>query len=225
MAVLKNSLDGGTNATAISTGNSGGVSGDAFGLANGSAVYSNTHAHSGTLAARFPLNTLCTLGWDIATTDLYTRHYLWAQVNAAQTLILLWASSGASGSSRGRLEMAADGTLLVGNASGSTTSLGATPVTLNQWVRIECRFSTTTGCEARLYNSADSDVIAASATHASSMGSSVGSLQFRNGGAESQDAWLDDIAISTDGWLGPAVDPAPRPPLVARTAVHRASRW
>lgn len=225
MAVKRNSFDGGTNTTAISTGNSGGVSGDAFDAISGTPAFSNTHAHSGTLAARFPPSALSRLNFNITTNDIYTRQYVWLQANVAQTLLLLTDAANAGGSSTGRISMLAGGTLEVGNASGSVTSLGATVVTLNQWVRIEGRFSTTTGCEARLYNSADSDVPSASATHATSIVGAVGSIGFRNGGTDTLDEWVDDIAFDTATWLGAAVDPAPRPPLSVPTAVHRASRW
>lgn len=53
MAVSTNSFEGGTNAVAVSTANSGGASGSAFNAATTGLAFSNTRAHGGTLSCTF----------------------------------------------------------------------------------------------------------------------------------------------------------------------------
>src|SRR5215467_10547633 len=56
MTSLVNSAEGGTNGTTVSTGNSGGASGNAFDAlltTNATVAYDNAHAHSGALSVKF----------------------------------------------------------------------------------------------------------------------------------------------------------------------------
>lgn len=223
MAIKKNSFDGGTNNTTISTGNSGGLSGDALEYVNGSPAYSNTQAHSGTLSCRFPASAFTAIGYELAAAMFWVRFYCWLPQNRAESLFRLWTSAGASGSYRGGIDTKVNGNLDL--LCGGTTVNVSGAITLNQWVRIEAMFSTTGGASVQVYNTADSGTPSATASTATNLASSVVTQELIRLSTTTAISYFDDFAVSTDGPIGPAVDPAPRKPLHIPTAVHRASRW
>jgi hypothetical protein len=139
-----NSLNGGTNAAAIITANSGGASGSAFNKTVGTPQYSNTNVYGGTgLAANNgAAGGDCHVDWLALNTvgdALYLRLYLyWAGAIGAATFKPLMAVLGPGG---------VISKVWLGNSSlrfrigtGNTTNAAAianvaTPA--NQWVRLE----------------------------------------------------------------------------------------
>lgn len=223
MTVLANTFDGGTDGVTITTGNSGGLSGDALGYVAGSPVFSNTQAHSGTLSARFPASSFAALGYELAATELWLRVYVWLPNHAAEALIRLWDAVDASGGYLGGIDTKVNGNLDL-RCGGATVNM-AGAVALNQWVRIEARFSTTTGAEAWLYNDADGSTPTATASTASNMFATSNTQELIRFSGTTAFSYFDDLKVSNEGPIGPAVDPMARPMLTAMTAVHRASRW
>ncbi|TYB69750.1 hypothetical protein FXF51_06190 [Nonomuraea sp. PA05] len=224
MATLRNNFNGGSNGTEITTGNSGGVSGDAVQHIVGAPTFSNTQAHSGTLSCATVASDFSGVGFELAGATFWVRFYAYLTQHVAGSLLRLWDNVDASGAYQGGIETKANGFLdLV--CGGATVNVAGAAVTLNQWVRVEAMFSTTNGASAQLYNSSDSGTVSASASTASDLGGTCRTQEILRPSDVTVVQYFDDFAVSTDGPLGPAVDPAPRPTLVAATAVHRASRW
>jgi hypothetical protein len=224
MTVLRNSFNGGTNTTVITTGNSGGTSGDALQLVSGSPTFSTTQSHSPSLSCQFPATAITTIGYQMSATTLWVRVYAYLGSHHAMGLLRLWSNTGAGGSFLGGISTKANGNLDL-NSNGTIVDVSAAAVALNQWIRIEAMFSTTGGASVELYNSADSGTPSATASMATNMPSACLTQELIRLSAVTTPTFFDDIAVSDQGPLGPAVDPAPRPPLIAATAIHRASRW
>lgn len=222
MTVKRNTFDGGTNTTVITEGNSGGLSGDALQYVNNSPTFSNAQAHSGTLSCATQVSTFTAIGFELSATTCWVRFYAYLTQHAAASLLRLWDTVNASGSFRGGLNTKVNGQLDL-LCAGTTVDVSGAALTLNQWIRIEAMFSTTLGASVALYNSADSGTPSATSSTATNMGGSCVTQELTRSLAVVQ--YFDDFAVSDEGAIGPAVDPAPRPPLVMPTAVHRASRW
>lgn len=223
MTTLKNSFEGGSNGTTITEGNSGGASGDALGFVTGSPTYSNTHAHSGSLSAKITASSGGSLAFEANVTNFWVRFYCWLQANETSSLFRIWSATDTAGSILGAINT--DGAGGFNFFSDLTQVNLAGPMSLNQWVRIEAYWSTTGGAELRLYNSADSGTATGSVSTATNITSACLTQEARRSAGLSNDSWYDDLAVSTDGWIGPAVDQPPRAPLTSRTAVHRAASW
>ncbi len=225
MTTLRNSFEGGTNGAGIAVGNSGGASGDALSFLSGSPTFSNAHAKSGSLAASLPGGSFSALGYNLAGTDIWVRYYLWVTSNSdTHTLVDVNDTAAAAGTQLGSVDITAAEALTLRCSGGSTTLTG--PMALNQWVRLEARWSRTTGAEVRLYNNADSDTPTGSVTLANNVSAAAASVRVRHDGVTLATFYVDDYAASTDGWIGPAVDVPPRPPLIRPLlAAQRASRY
>ncbi|MFG3439941.1 hypothetical protein ACGF0J_22060 [Nonomuraea sp. NPDC047897] len=206
-----NSLDGGTNGVTISTGNSGGGSGNAFDSIAGSPRFSNAQTHSGSLSAFNPTAGVdCHMDWASVTQsgDVFcARFYLYlvsAPSSTQRTFVLLGPGGVVSA------------VWLFNNRImriylGFSTSVAAqltTPVPTGQWCRVELRWSIDAGGngtgEIWLYTDPDS------ATHADYAISST--LTWPSGKPSSaewhlqRDAggywYLDDLAVA-DSKIGP----------------------
>lgn len=224
MAFLReNTFEGGTDGVAVSTANSGGASGNAFGEVSGTAfTYSNVQAHLGSLSMRNvnPAGNAYAAftGLGALTGSVYCRFYM--HISAAPVTTHLYAIRVMDDN----FESMAFLRVLTGAAGGFITGTdwlvggvanGSVPVATAQWVRIEFRivYGTTTGeFEWRLYNTADSTTITdtASATGiatAAGTGTGLGDVRlgFVNGVPASPfTVYYDDFAVDTAGWIGPA---------------------
>ncbi|MFB4280858.1 hypothetical protein ACBJ59_36600 [Nonomuraea sp. MTCD27] len=221
---MRNSFNGGTNGVAISEGNSGGLSGDALQHIAGTPTYSITQTHSAPLACATVASNFSGVGYELSASTFWVRFYAYLTQNVAGALLRLWDSSNGGGSYLGGLDTKANGQLDL-RCGGVTVDVTGAAIALNQWIRLEGKFSTTTGAQVELYNSADSGTPSATASTATNLGGSCLTQEIVRPSGVTQVQYFDDFAVSTDGPLGPAVDPAPRPPLIAATAVQRASRW
>lgn len=223
MTLKANNFNGGTDGTTITTGNSGGVSGDALEEVTNSPVFSNTQAHSATLSARFPASSFTGLGFELSATTFWIRFYAWLPQNQNSALVRLWSLANATGSYLGGIGTKANGNLDLFCGGATVDVAGA--IALNQWIRIEAKFSTTTGAEVWLYNSPESGTPTANATTSANMGETCATQELIRSSATTAFSYFDDFAVSNDGLIGPAVDPVVRNPVIAATAVQRASRW
>jgi hypothetical protein len=143
MTLRTNTAEGGTNGTAVTAGNSGGASGDAFGTvsagAGGTIAYSSATAAHGSLSIAFtPASaTLCYVVMnDGATSTSFTaRAYLYLTgLPSAETILL--DVQGAAGGTAARLHLSTTGTLKLVNTAGSVVSSGTQVLALNTWYRI-----------------------------------------------------------------------------------------
>lgn len=223
MTVLRNSFNGGTNTTVITEANSGGASGDALQYVSGSPVFSNTQARSGTLSCRFPASSFTSFAYELSASTVYVRFYAWFPQHRAGDLLLLYTGANAGGTFLAGLGTKVNGNLDLVCGGAIVDVVGA--IALNQWIRVEARFSTTTGAAVEVFNDADSGTSTASASTASNLASAAVTEQLLRATATTDFTYFDDFAVSDEGPIGPAVDSMPRPALIAATAVHRASRW
>lgn len=218
MTLLTNNFGGGTNGTTISTVNSGGASGNAFdsvSISSTSAIiFDSTHAAHGSYSAKYTTGASGTTALTEWTTSLgtqatvYFRLYMFISAGLSPGVRFCRLQSGASHA----------GSLLLTNTTitlsyGSGFTGGATFSTViptSQWFRVEgfVTGSATTGAvSATLYLPQDSTIPVE--TQANTGVNTVGPLAQiwfgqANSAANSGPFWLDDVAASTTGYLGPA---------------------
>lgn len=234
MAQVSNSFNGGTHGTTISTGNSGGSSGNAFDhVDKGSGAYldyDNSPVHSGPLSARFHTGATAatayvryetgTLG---SLSTVYGRAYIYMG-EAPQNAFNLVRVRNSSGDTLASIEMGTDRKMKTreGDAGGfSTIATSPTAMPLNQWVRLEFKFiiSTTSG-HVRLYVYENPE----SATHTYTLTDSndrntgsgtIGRFELGVTNSKAETGWfrLDDINWNSVDYPGPADVTAPSVPL------------
>src|SRR5258706_6688481 len=167
--LLTNSAEGGTSGTNVTTGNSGGASGNAWDLVTatggtaGIITFDNAHAAHGALgynlsigvtAAECYLQWLASLGGTFAT--LYSRAYVYLTANPGATFKLIRFLT--AGSANGGVTITSAGKLATLNAAGTAIATSTNSVPLNQWFRVEfdSTASATVGTlVCRLYQAAD----------------------------------------------------------------------
>lgn len=219
MSVARNSLEGGTDGTTITTGNSGGASGTAFDVVtigtSSTLTFDAAQASRGLLSAKYvtPAATPAATytGWTTAigtlTVDCYFRFYLYLTANpSAVNRVLNFLNGAAIGAG---LEISATGKLITKGIATISTSTNS--VTLNQWVRIEgwYRTGTTGTLEVKLFNSPASitptETISGNATAGLTQWTAY---RFGMPGATPEASYtmrLDEIACGDNGsYFGPA---------------------
>jgi hypothetical protein len=218
-APLSNTFEGGTDTAAITTGNSGGASGDAFNAVVGTCTYVSTPAMNGTLAAKFDhtaANAQSLVRWTglgTITTDVYWR--LYAQYtalpnngNAGKMMIVFTAAAAVSGV----FVVSTAGHVQILNAASASLGVGTgTVIPAGQRVRLEGHIISATSngtMEMRSWNDPDS-----TGTPNDTVTSTVGVLGSDTdrvdiglaafGSLATIDFVFDDLAVSTAGWIGP----------------------
>lgn len=165
MASGLNDFDGGTNGTTITTGNSGGASGNAWDVIDiqtgAVAVYaSGDGAYQGGMGSKLETTGTASramLAYEtqigLISQDIWGRAYFKLSNNPTNEFFLFRARK--DNSVRAIIALDTDGKLKTKNKNMTTVGTGASAVPLNQWVRIEWkfRFNDGTGHLAlRLYN-------------------------------------------------------------------------
>lgn len=230
------SAEGGANGTGITAGNSGGASGTAFDSvslgAGATAVYDNAQAHNGALAAKLATGGSaadCSLNWSGAIgtqTQVFYRAHLWMSANPASNHRLLDAYDSVSGQLCFAVYLTTTGKLMSVNTAGSTIQTTTNSVNLSAFSRIEVMVigSATVGqVEIKLYNSADSSTPTETLTSAANQNTRGSMDNYRFGAAgdplpASRTLWLDDLGISTTGYLGPTASAVTLTPATATWA-------
>lgn len=221
MATVLWSAEGGTNGTGITTGNSGGASGDSFesvSLGSGAtATYDNTQAR-GTLAAKLATGGSaadCSLNYATkigAQTQAWFRAYLYVPSNPGTSHRLIDAWDSGSGQLCFAVYLTTAGKLMSVNTGGSTIQTSTASVPLNAWFRVEVMVigSATVGqVEIKLFNSPDGGTATETLTSAANQNTRGSMNNYRFGAAgdplpASRTLWFDNLGISTTGYLGPA---------------------
>lgn len=221
MAQLTNSFEGGTDGVTITSGNSGGSSGDAFSNMSGSPAFSATHRHVGTLAmacvdAASEMDARWNFGPDTGNVYFRTHIYLTAYPTT-QNLWFIDCDGGAALGFNTTLVVRSSDHCIGGAVQASLNAglTGTTVVPLNQFVRVELRVlaSTTVGeIEWRLYTSVDSTTIADTKSMTGQV-LQADARRIRFGVVASPPTtpfthWQDDIAYSNVDWLGPISAPS-----------------
>lgn len=226
MSTLNNTFEGGTNTAVVTSGNSGGASGDAFTAVETNVVFSSVRAAHGSLSALIanPGVATATMRWALTTAaTVAARSYIYLSALTAADLDFIRLSHVgdtsavfARGIGDGRLRL----TIL--GAAVPWTSTNTIPI--NQWVRIELRVtagtSTTTGTARLAYYLGDSTTPVEDSgviTGLNTAGGTAGFINARigkaNGASYTGNINTDDPAVYTDadapGFVGPVANAAP----------------
>lgn len=212
-----NSFEGGTDEANITTGNSGGASGDAFDSVSigtgATVVYDNAQAAHGSNSARIATtgtSSLAYVAYTLAsvTSDI-SRAYIRLTSLPAVVQILTRYMSGANQGLR--VNVKAAGTLEVRDAGNTVVGTTTSAVTPGQFWRYELQpgFGAGAGtCVLRLYTDPDSDTITDSLNLSGlTLTANATEVRFGVGAAAANMAavWFDDLAVEGATWHGPAV--------------------
>lgn len=222
MALISQNFEGGSNGAVITTGNSGGVSGDAFTSVTNLSFSSAQAAHgilsglaSSSAAAALPTTGAASNGVG------YVRMYLW--VTGTTTTERVLGLNDTTGFFFGARLNASQLQLMTFNGSTSNYyTQGTTTLPANQWVRVEVAVRHAASLEARLYTTLDSFTATETITQTLGTGTDAWSSVVINTPTGS---YIDDLAWTDVNWLGPVLEPPPRPISVNARAAQRASRW
>ena len=218
MVTAKFSFEGGTNGANVAAG-AGASTGDTnFDVVNrgtsATNAYDNTHPGRGSLGLKIATGATSTTSYVSWTTTIGTQTttYYRALVfitgaPAANTRMFNWVGSA---SSRGNILLNAAGKFIFTNAAG-TTILTSAVLPTNSQFRLEAKFvaSATVGqWEYKIWNDprdvgTPNDTNISAATQ--NMGGTSDTYRFGIGAALANGGpyWLDDVAVSTDGYIGP----------------------
>ncbi|MEU8035717.1 hypothetical protein [Streptosporangium sp. NPDC049078] len=238
MAGATNSFEGGSNGVAISTGNSGGLSGTAFDKISldpfadppMDPLYSTARAAHGTVSGLLNGGKGNGVGWDLSGSNStrWVRAYLYkAGAWTGDVEIFIDMANGCYFA----LRPGASNVLLrhYNNSSEATIATIAVTPASGQWIRLELQANNGAGgaAEARLYNSADSLTPSGQASGSRAQTASAWSSTNVFSSA-SADVWVDSVGWSDVDWLGSAAPVVPRPRsfiVGSSVAVHRTANW
>lgn len=229
----ENNFSGGTDGVTITTGNSGGTSGDAWSTVAGAPAYEADNA----TGLRAPMSCLWTsnsdrLRWGgltFAARRFWIRQYLYFTANPATDEQPLNVNHEGSGITNCALFVTTAGKLALNNTAGSQVGITTNSISLNQWIRYEIQIDigTTTSnsaFELRLYNSPDSFTVTETVS-ASGLNFET-TLTDRISWVRSANTYQSDSHAVTDtGWPGPSPYGSPTNPKVSFSAVNRAGSW
>lgn len=214
MAVIRtNTFEGGTHGNAITAGNSGGSSGDAFSSVSGSTLtFDNTTVAHGSMAAKHDMDgvtTECRYNWDFGAGNeegiIYHRYYLHVDSFPSSTFqIVQYLDS--SFARAAALDLNTSGKLIM-LKSGAYGELGTftNAVATGQWIRIEMAVSDAGLVECRLYNSAESQtstetISVTQGTPPPDLRSIEGPVKY----APNARVWYSDsVKVDNTSWPGP----------------------
>jgi hypothetical protein len=211
---LGNTAEGGSDETTVTTGNSGGSSGDAFGGVtigtNASAVFDTAQAAQGSLSYRLATggtSTTVFLQWTFTgVARIFFRAYFrLASVGAARSLIRIRAA----GAQVARIALSASDTLELRNGGNSVVDTSTATVSANTWYRIEgdITVGTSQSGTVNLYTGESTtltEAVTATATYGSGTADEIHYGQVVNA-SNLANLWLDGLDVNDVGLPGPAV--------------------
>lgn len=220
MTTFKNSFEGGTAGTVVTTGNSGGASGDAFANVAGNPTFSATGKMHGSLGCRWNLGTATAWrayhSWT-ATGSVAGRAYMTLNSlpSAGRTLLTVINSTFASNV---KVQTTAANKLQVTDAAGTVLWTAANALVAGTVYRLEVQTSagttTTNGMIAFQYYAGDSTTPAETGYSASNVNAGAGSQivrgQLGNNDSTTIDVTFDDVQWNT-GTTTPVGPPASPP--------------
>lgn len=222
MAVyLTNSFEGGTNASTVTTGNSGGNSGNAFDVVNIGAsatiIFSSTEAAHGTLSGKYTQPSSAVIiytGWTTSLTassipTVYYRAYVYLPTLPPVTLRFIQPYDGSSVCAG--IAVSSSGKVVVEAGTGDLPQYTSTnSVNTAGWFRVEGAVtgSSTAGqVSMSLYNTPDSVTATESFTSASTVNTTgaINGIRFGSVNQGTSYTWyMDDLGASDTGLLGPS---------------------
>lgn len=222
MAGASNSFDGGVAGTAITPANSA-TSGTAFDTAS-NITYSSAQAHRGPLSA-----VVAPLAYGTVSHSLSGTGVRWARCYAkpsdfVSSVIALDLASG----DRFSVDLGEGEAALVRfTPPFSFFTLDTQPFTIpGGWMRLELQATSDSGqATARLYASPEalSPTLELTGALSAPTGTWAQAVYGANNDSDTASSWIDSVAWSDTGWIGPLLDSAGPPPAVSRATVHRAA--
>lgn len=226
MAVVTNSFEGGTNGTLLTTANTGGTSGNAFDVVNntGSGAvdnFDNTHTAHGTMAIKVATGVTGVQACTRWTTSVGTVSQAWFRaylyftaIPTAITRFMGYANSSGSNTC-GIVAVNTSGKIQFFNASGSSIITTTNVIPLNAWFRVEGMLigSATVGqLQLKTFTTSMDGVVPDELLTSTATQNTFGSPGMFSFGQVASTAsvgpfWMDDVGISTLGYLGPYGSP------------------
>lgn len=217
--IRSNSFEGGVNGVAVTPGNSGGASGDAYNFVNGANwLYSNTHPGHGGMAmsasGAMGGGHVEWAGLGSLTTTVFIRYYVWlaSLPTGAQHWGSCFAVTNAFTNSAFPIYFGLDGNLYTNDSTGAFAApVGA--YAINQLIRVEAAVlpHPSAGTLELRYFANPEDPINSWTLRQQRTGLNTGTDidRYRIGDAGNPSTnvsgvWIDDIAVSDVTWLGPA---------------------
>jgi hypothetical protein len=233
VTTLVNSFEGGTTTTTLTTGNSGGISGNAFDTvtigASATLAFDSTHAAHGGLSCEAATGGSSVTSFAMWTTSMGTQTQVWFRLYlyftanpAATTFVFRTLVNNATACAA--LAVTTTGKLRALDSASTTITTSAASIPLNQWFRAEGFFVSDPSVgqtEIKLFSTADSPTPTETDTSAATQNTTGGQNSYRYGmtGALANGGpfWIDDIGLSNTGYLGPSVVPAATPAAPGQT--------
>ena len=221
MALKKNSAEGGSNGTGVTTGNSGGGSGDALSvvsLNSGTINYTSGVSMHGSLAHEYTqataANSLYTCLDDTASANFSARFYLRLTGLPSTDMEFPLGLRTAADGNVARVQMRSTGVTRITNSAGTVIYTGTFTPSLNTWYRYEVWGSGAgTGTATFNYAVFAGDSTSASETtqltNFSMSNGQIGRVRFGKGSTATLAAWqIDDYAINlgSSSQIGPESD-------------------
>jgi hypothetical protein len=209
-----NKAEGGSNATTVTVGNSGGASGDPWSSVSGtdSWTYTNVNVARGALGYRCEQKAAeaAVLDWNFTgLTELYGRSYFYltGYAPATQTLVRLFGANGTN--EVFRIDLLTTGQLRLRDAAGTTLSTSPSSLQTGVWYRFEWHVISGVAngtIDCRIFTADQTSALYSYANAACNTFTATTNAQF--GPAFSTTVlpvlFLDEIALNLNGWIGPA---------------------
>jgi hypothetical protein len=226
MTVLRNNFDGGPDGTSITVANSGQVPGnDAFNgvsadVSNNTIQYTAaTDRPTAEYTGQFSSTSPAVHAGVVWSTSMGSQSQVWYRQYVKWMVLPTTSSPSLFTSDNGTVYCGIvalnndDDKIMVVNSTETVSSSFSSSISLDTWYRIECRFqfsSTTGNWEARLYAGDDVDTDSPTETISASNWN-LGASSANNFGfgyvrsfAGQPDMRLSGLALSNEGWIGPA---------------------
>lgn len=238
MGYKANTAEGGSNTTAATTGNTGGVSGDAFAAvtpgAGGAITFSSTQKAHGSLSyAHTPASgVICFMQMNDASSSLSfsVRTYVYLTGYPSSETIFINVQT-VAGATVGRLHLTTTGALKVVNSAGAASATFTNVMSLNTLYRISLTgtVNATTGTmTAKLYAGDSATPIETQAPTGVNTGSTAAGRviygKFTATGTMTVH-YFDDIAQDMESAVEIGPVQQPHPPAITRLAVTRAATY
>lgn len=214
---LINNADGGTNGATVTTGNSGGVSGDAWNqvaITSGTLIFDSTQKMYGSLSYKYDpaAGGISQFGWDTTSIGIVTE--IWGRtyhrlsgISVNQPAVFFGAGGGASAAS---IYFTAGNHVKVWNAGQAAGTEGSVAVSASSWFRLEYYLKAHASAgtiEAKLFLTPDSTTVSETITLANTGTNGVLDQVMWGGfdGTDNPIAWVDSHELSRVGYVGPTL--------------------
>lgn len=212
--LLANTAEGGTNTTAVTAGNSGGSSGNAYDTVTGAPTFSTTQAAHGSLSYSFSTSTAATLSlnWTTSVGSVAVvagRAYLYATSFTVGSMICRGRDNTSAQIFRILTDTTGKITLRVGTGN-TLVGTGASSMSVNTWYRIEwvINVAASAQVDVRVYLGDSTtlfDSVSSSTANTGTLNVAEMNIGVFTSTASVPQYYLDDIAVSDGSFPGPAI--------------------